>query len=690
LLFIRHESANGDDGRTDTQRGERMIAAYFKSETAKLAKASLADVKTLEDWNARRETYRRQLQEMLGLDPLPERTPLNAVVTGTLEHPEFTVEKLHFQSRPRLYVTANLYLPKNRDGAAPAVLYVCGHGGAKSDGVSYGNKTTYQHHGAWFARHGYVCLVIDTVQLGEIEGIHHGTYRENMWWWNARGYTPAGVEAWNAIRALDYLASRREVDCERLGVTGRSGGGAYSWWLAALDERVKAAVPVAGITNLDNHVVDGCVEGHCDCMYIVNTYRWDYAQVAALVSPRPLLLANSDRDTIFPLDGVLDVHQKVRLIYDLHGHPERLGLNITAGGHDDTQPLQVHAFAWFNEHLKKEDEPIAAAAEAFFDVKQLKVFDELPSDEINTRIHETFVAQAATPAVPESVEEWEAQTARWRQLLLEKCFGGWPASDRDDIPTGIRQLFESDSDGVRYSAYDFHSQEKITLRLYILSPADGPLADVEAVELRAVDEEGWNGFLAALPVDLVGRFERESQIEPDAAKHAAIRESLASKKRAIAFIAPRGIGPTAWNPKKETHIRRRFMLLGQTLDSMRTWDVRRAIQTVRAIEGLADKPLSIHAKGQMAGITLYAALFEPGVDSLELRDLPESHLEGPDFINVLRVLDMPQTVAMVARDSKVVLRQDDAHAWEYPAAVASTLGWKNHLTAKTKEASSSD
>ncbi len=137
------------------------------------------------------------------------------------------------------------------------------------------------------------------MQLAEIEGLHHGTARENMWWWNCRGYTPAGVEAWNCIRALDYLQARPEVDREKLGVTGRSGGGAYSWWIATLDERIKAAVPVAGVTDLENHVVDGVVEGHCDCMYMVNTYRWDYGQVAALVAPRALLLTNSDKDNIF-------------------------------------------------------------------------------------------------------------------------------------------------------------------------------------------------------------------------------------------------------------------------------------------------------------------------------------------------------------------------------------------------------
>ena len=141
------------------------------------------------------------------------------------------VENLHFQSQPGLYVTGNLYRPKKIEGKLPAILYLCGHGGVKKDGVSYGNKVHYQHHGAWFARHGYVCLTIDSLQLGEIEGIHHGTYQYDMWWWLNRGYTPAGVEAWNCIRALDYLQSRADVDPEKLGVTGRSGGGAYSWWI---------------------------------------------------------------------------------------------------------------------------------------------------------------------------------------------------------------------------------------------------------------------------------------------------------------------------------------------------------------------------------------------------------------------------------------------------------------------------
>ena len=411
----------------DTSRGDQMLAEYFRGETQKLADASLADVKTWSDWTSKRETYRQQLREMLGLDPLPERTPLNAVVTGTLERDDFKVEKLYFQSRPHLYVTGNLYLPKKRNGRAPAILYVCGHTRRKRMASALAIRPTIQHHGAWFAQNGYVCLVIDTLQMGEIEGLHHGTYRENMWWWNARGYTPAGVEAWNSIRAIDYLVSRPEVDPDRIGMTGRSGGGAYSWYATALDDRIKAAVPVAGITNLHDHVVDGCVEGHCDCMYMINTYRWDYPQLAALIAPRPLLISNTDRDELFPFDGVVDIYQKVRRLYELDGKGDDVALQMAAGPHEDLQVLQLYALQWFDQHLKGESRSIETAAKDYFKPEELKVFDKLPADQINTRIQEMFVPQAAAPSPPKSQAEWQSQRDDWLTALREKCFRGWPS-----------------------------------------------------------------------------------------------------------------------------------------------------------------------------------------------------------------------------------------------------------------------
>lgn len=655
----------------DTSRADAALADYFRAETAKLSANCLAGIDSLEDWEARRGELRRQLFEMLSLDPLPESTPLHATTTGTVEREDFVVEKVHFQSMPGLYVTGNLYRPKQQEGKLPAILYLCGHGRVKKDGISYGNKVHYQHHGAWFARHGYVCLTIDTLQLGEIEGEHHGTYRYGRWWWNARGYTPAGVEAWNSIRALDYLQSRPEVDGERLGATGRSGGGAYSWWIAALDDRIKVAVPVAGITDLENHVVDGAIEGHCDCMFVVNTYRWDYAQVAALVAPRPLLIENSDSDGIFPLDGVLRVYEHVRKIYSLYKADEKLGLVITPGPHSDTQDLQVPAFRWFNHWLKQDDSLITEAAVPYFEPEELKVLAELPADERNTKLDESFVPVAGEISVPQGKAAWEQERDRWRELLVTKAFAGWPS---EAGKLDVEKACDVEREGVRLAAYDFISQEHVRLRLYVAHRAGLEKADL--MVLNVLDEEGWQQWLQTMRGPFAEQLADEVPTEQAPDGFANVGQMFANSPWVMAYVAPRGIGPTAWSaaPKKQTHNPRRHMLLGQTVDGMRVWDVRRAVQALRSVEPWQTTPLWLQSEREMAGVTLYASLFEPDIERLDIWMLPSSHAQGPNLLNVLKYLDVPQAVAMAAERSRVMIYQEEASGWDYPRGVLEVLG----------------
>ena len=678
LLFMSLQCLAAGRSVIGTSRSDQMLAEYFRTQTAKLSEQCLADIKTLEDWETRRQVYRKQLFEMLGLEPLPKKTDLKPVVTGKVEHEQFTVEKIHYQSRPGLYVTANLYIPKGLKKPAPTILYVCGHSVGTKNGIRYGNKAPYQRHPAWFARHGYVCFIIDTLQRGEIEGIHHGTYRYKMWWWNSRGYTPAGVEAWNCIRALDYLQMRKEVDKDRIGVTGISGGGAYSWWLSAIDDRIKVAVPVAGITDLQNHVVDGCVEGHCDCMYLVNTYRWDYPLVAALVAPRPLLLSNSDKDTIFPLDGVLRLHEKVRRIYRLYNAEKNLGLHITEGPHKDTQQTRVHTFSWFNRFLKGEDPLIDEPAVPFFQWPQLKVFDELPADRINIQIHESFVAKAPQPSVPQSAVEWAKQRKAWMKALRGKSFRGWPKQTQAG-PLDVKRVFSVKREGVQFSAFDFTSQPHVRLRLYLAHQAG--LDEPETVVLNVLNEQGWTEWLAAMRVAFADELSDSATSGLGGPNENAFKrkqEMLRNNKCVLAYLAPRGIGPTAWNTdeRKRTQIRRRFMLLGQTLDGMRVWDVRRAIRTLRTLDSTSYVPLALEGKGRMAGIVLYASLFEPDIARLDLWHLPSSHHDdGPTFLNVLRYLDIPEALTMAAERSQIRLYQEDDSGWRFTQAVAEKLGW---------------
>jgi hypothetical protein len=668
----------------DTRRGDAMLDAYFRRQTKEIADACLADIKTRDDWERKRPELRRQFLEMMGLWPLPPRTDLKPVVTGTIDREQFTIEKLHFQSLPGLYVTANLYVPKKAKLPAPAVLYVCGHGPTVIDGISYGTKITYQHHPAWLAEHGYVCLIVDTLESGEILGEHHGTYRRGWWWWQSLGYTPAGVELWNAMRALDYLETRKEVDAKRMGVTGRSGGGATSWWVGAADDRVKCIIPVAGIADLWAHVVEGVadrykkgvISGHCDCMYFVNTYRWDFPMVAALCAPRPLMLGNSDADEIFPVPGYRRLYDKAHRIYDLYGAGDKFVLLETKGPHKDTPELRRGAFAWLNKWLKDDTGEVTEQEYAKLEPQKLKVFERGPSDSINATVHETFIRPAVV-AYPKGVEKadvwWKRTSEELKKELLAKCFRGWPEKPP---PLGVKLAGDVKKDGLRLRAFDFTSEEGIELRLWVLTAEK--VEKPKYLTISVVDQASWTGWTHVLGPAFQEVLELPAAAERNDKMFADTKKSLGSDT-AVVIMAPRGIGPTRYaeaDTPSEVQIKRRFALLGQTLDGQRVWDVRRACAALRRRDEYKGAEMRLSGGGEMGVIALYAGIFEPDVSGLQLSKLPPSHRQGPTFLNVLRVLDTPQAL-LLAHPRKVYLNRephDDVRPWDWAVQLNKTLG----------------
>jgi dienelactone hydrolase len=638
LLYFSFSFVFTFDLLTSVSYGEEsQWREYFTRRTAALRDACLTQKPKEQSWPAYQQVLRRELYDMLGLCPIPEKTELNPVVTRQLERDGIIVENIHFQSRPGLYVTGNLYRPSDSDKPLPGILYVCGHGEVKRNGIAYGNKTHYQHHGAWLARNGYVCLTIDTLQLGEIEGIHHGTHRFDMWWWLNRGYTPAGVEAWNSIRAIDYLVSRPEVDAERLGVTGRSGGGAYSWWLAALDERIDCAIPVAGITDLQDHVVDDCVQGHCDCMYFVNRYGWDYPAVAALVAPRPLLISNTDRDPIFPLEGVSRIHARVREVYRDFGKAPLLGLNITAGEHVDTQELQVHALRWLNAHLKNDLTPIPNAAAKLFEVEELKVFQELPSDQRNTTVHEWFVEEAKPLLPPLDIASRQAWKDSQYDSLRNSAFRCWP-SDPTESKVKLKSLktLQINAQSFDFQAGTITTDESFDLPLLVLTPSD-----VKAVKQTRVVVLDSDSYATVSPwLNDIASSASQNKKRDEALATPVLKRAFADlpDDSAVVLFVPRGIGPTSWpgDKKSITHFHRRLYLLGETLDALQTYDIASTLTTIQKIPELTDSSLIAFAEGVMATNLLYAAAISESPINLDMPPISNDFRAGPYYLNIQR------------------------------------------------------
>ena len=643
---------------------------YLENRVRELSSEQWLKRVTPENWPGLQKQMRSDLQLMLGLQPWPERTPLNAKITGTLEGDGYVIENLHFQSRPGLYVGANLYRPAKVTQPLPTVLYVCGHSHVVENGVRLGNKTAYQHHGIWFARHGYVCLVLDTIQLGEIEGFHHGTYNLGRWWWPARGYTPAGVEAWNGIRALDYLESRPEVDRTKLGVTGRSGGGAYSWWIAALDDRIKASVPVAGIANLKNHVLDGAIEGHCDCMFMVNTARWDFDRVAALVAPRPLLISNTDKDDIFPLDGVVDVYNRTREVYRRLGKEANIGLHIAEGPHKDMQPLNIGAFHWFERFLKGADlmAVIDEPAKREHPAKKLKVFSDIPEDQRLTTVDEWFV-NAANETEAADATAWVRQRQKWMSDLLGMCFAAWPQGSAVATQKTDTRAVE----GMRVTTVKFASEVRMPLRMWVLQRESEPPNSGKSAVLRVLDEAEWKTIAPALAAASPDEF------DDDVIADRAALKSLESKLEAgqvLALFCPRGVESLGnANERKQTQIRRRLHLLGESLESGQVWDIQAAAIALRTLDGMKELSLALHARGLMAANAVYASLFMDNVAKLDLAGLPSTHRNGPIYLNVLRILDLPQAVTLAAERAPIVLETESPDSWRFPQETSTRLGW---------------
>jgi hypothetical protein len=201
---------------------------------------------------------------------------------------------------------------------------------------------------------------------------------------------------------------------------------------------------------------------------------------------------------------------------------------------------------------------------------------------------------------------------------------------------------------------------------------------LDLVELNALDHEGWTEFLATMRPAFAEQLQDEDPAEGDQQKFDALAKMVKDSRTGVAYVAPRGLGLTAWNPdeRKQTQIRRRFMLLGQTRDGMRVWDVARAAVAIREVVGREDLALRMRGERQMAGVALYASLFTPKVTQLDLLHPSKSHHEGPIFLNVLRFLDMPQAVALAMERSNVVVHQDSESGWGYPQQLATKLGWR--------------
>jgi len=332
--------------------------------------------KSKAEWDARSEYVRRQILVSQGLWPMPTKAPLNAVIHGKIDRPEYTVEKVFFESAPGFFVTGNLYRPKNVTGKVPGVLFAHGHWqnarlseesaanllqeiATGQERFEQGGKSRFQSMCVQLARMG--CVVwqwdmlsdSDAIQLSRLVVHGFAKQRPEMNTTENWGlYSPQaeahlqsvmGLQTWNAIRSMDFLLSLPEVDPERTAITGASGGGTQTMLLAAVDSRVKLSFPAV--------MVSTAMQGGCTCenssLLRVNTGNVEFA---GLFAPKPQgMTTANDWTKEMATKGFPELKQ----LYTLLGAPNNVMLHRGEHfPHNYNAVSRSGFYGWLNRHFK--------------------------------------------------------------------------------------------------------------------------------------------------------------------------------------------------------------------------------------------------------------------------------------------------------------------------------------------------
>lgn len=335
-----------------------MLLHYLLDEAAVLygkRDKIIAGIKTKEQWVARQAAVKKQLDTLLG--PPPDAGPLNPRITGVIKRKGYRIEKLVYEAFPGSFVTGCVYVPEKFKGRAPAVLYLSGH-----DQEAY-KVELYQIIITNLVKKGMIVLAIDPPGQGE-----HVQYFDTTKNFSAIGYTvvehcyfgnqnfitgssPAKYFVWEAIRGIDYLVSRKDVDAARIGVTGFSGGAGTTAYVSAIDERVKVSIPCSWPTasrwqievkapaDAENQLIGGLAKGI------------SFEDLLEARAPKPTLLTFVSRDQYVSVQGAKESFNEAKKIYSAYGSEENIQVAEDDSRHWVTSPIRHALYSFFMKHF---------------------------------------------------------------------------------------------------------------------------------------------------------------------------------------------------------------------------------------------------------------------------------------------------------------------------------------------------
>ncbi len=313
---------------------------------------AIAEIRTVAEAERRKQFVRQRIMQALG--GLPDYSgPLNPRVTGQIQADGYVIEKVIYESLPGYYVTANLYRP-NAPGRYPAVLLQAGH--------TQEGKAEPQRLAANLALKGFVSLAFDPAGQGEREQTYDPQLKEPAAGWSVNEHIHAGAQAalvgesatryfiWDAKRSLDYLVSRPEVDPERVGAAGCSGGGALTTFIGALDARIKAVIPAC--FPISYRLLFAGSDPHSEMTLPQHLYLGlDTADFVELSAPTPWSIQATEQD-FFPPTGAKLVYEEARRWYQLYNAQDKIAIFVGPGPHGTPLVSREALYEWLIRWLK--------------------------------------------------------------------------------------------------------------------------------------------------------------------------------------------------------------------------------------------------------------------------------------------------------------------------------------------------
>ena len=322
---------------------------------------SLKNLRTVNDWQARQDEVRHTLWDIIG--SFPEKTALNARITGTVKKQGYKIENVIYESLPGFYVTASLFIPDKIKKPAPGILFCSGH----STGVY--RLQLYQQPLLNLVNKGFVVLAIDPIGQGErlqyfdpakgasVIGSSTSEHSYPSVQVFLLGKSVARYFLWDGIRGIDYLTSRKEVDPKRIGVHGLSGGGTQTAYISALDERVVASAPAGYITSYRRLMESIGVQDGEQNFYHEISRGIDHADFIVARAPKPTLIMATISD-FFSIQGSRETYSDMKHIYTIFDKPENIEITEDDGGHGYTRKNREAMYAFFQKHLQLPGSPV--------------------------------------------------------------------------------------------------------------------------------------------------------------------------------------------------------------------------------------------------------------------------------------------------------------------------------------------